>query len=310
MSQLPDWIGVDWGTSNLRAWGLSDDGDVLFERSSGQGMGTLEPLQFAPVLEALLSADLPMGADPIDVVVCGMAGARQGWHEAGYFDVPADLTRLGSEAVAPKISDGSPMRPRILSGLCQRGAGVEDVMRGEETQLLGLSVLKQGFSGVICMPGTHSKWVKLDGGIVQEFATAMTGELYDVLSTHSVLRHSLNGDLEGPELEPGIAAGLLQGLEAPERLSSQLFKVRSASLLSDRTADWCAGYLSGLLVGAEVAGFASWRDGSPVMIVGSERLGRLYGQALRAGGVQSEFVDATAATIAGLTQARKQVVHG
>src|SRR5439155_22401473 len=93
---------------------------------------------------------------------------------------------------------GTRFSPRILPGVCQRLTGAEDVMRGEETQLLGLGTLWPGFSGVVCLPGTHSKWVQLTGRRVERFATAMTGELFEVLRTHSVLRHSFAGPVQGP----------------------------------------------------------------------------------------------------------------
>ena len=147
---------------------------------------------------------------------------------------------------------------RILPGICQRQAGAEDVMRGEETQLLGLGTLWPGFDGVVCMPGTHSKWVRLAGRRVERFATAMTGELFEVLRTHSVLRHSLAGPLDGPHRDVGFEAGLDAGVASPQALSATLFKVRAASLLSARSPDWCAGFLSGLLIGSEIGAQRHW----------------------------------------------------
>jgi 2-dehydro-3-deoxygalactonokinase len=181
-------------------------------------------------------------------------------------------------------------------------------MRGEETQLLGLTLLRPGFSGTVVMPGTHSKWVQLDCGRLERFETAMTGELFDVLGTHSVLRLSLGGEQTGPATEEGVDAGLTAGLEAPERLTSLLFRTRAASLLSGKGPDWCSGYLSGVLVGAEVAGHRSWlQGGRPVPLLGSERLCRLYAAALNRIGVSSETIDVRQATLAGLSAARAQV---
>lgn len=159
------------------------------------------------------------------------------------------------------------------------------------------------------MPGTHAKWVRIEDGHVTAFATAMTGELFDVLRHHSVLRHSLGQELVGPETEKGIAEGLTHGLETPERLTSLLFRTRAASLLSNRPPDWCAGYLSGLLVGAEVAGYRSWLSAEPIPLIGSERLCRLYARALSMAGAQTETINADAATLAGLSAARAQIAH-
>ena len=196
-------------------------------------MGKLAREDYPGVLSGLLDEEV---SGVSEVVICGMAGARQGWLEAPYLDAPADLAGLIFSAVAPDMPD-SQLQPRILPGVCQKASGAEDVMRGEETQLLGLSALHPGFSGLVIMPGTHSKWALLDGTKIDRFTTAMTGELFEVLKTHSVLRHSLQGDLDGPERSEGFAAGLAIGIEHPERLTATLFKVRAGSLLS--------GYLGG-----------------------------------------------------------------
>lgn len=296
----PVWIAVDWGTSNVRAWGIAADGSMLFERVSPQGMGKLSAADYPGVLAALLGDDA--GAEsPLDVLICGMAGARQGWREAPYVETPADLRRLAAGGVVPPFPEGS-LRPRILPGICQRTP--EDVMRGEETQLLGLNALRPGFSGTVIMPGTHSKWVQLEGATLLGFSTAMTGELFDVLGTNSVLRHSLGGEQLGPATEDGVSAGLEAGLEAPELLTSLLFRTRAAALLSAKGTDWCAGYLSGVLVGAEIGGHRPLPGEAPIPLVGSPRLCRLYAAGLKRIGVASETIDATAATIAGLSAAR------
>ncbi|MGO4836807.1 2-dehydro-3-deoxygalactonokinase [Rhizobiaceae sp. 2RAB30] len=178
MSGATDWIAVDWGTSNLRVWGIDADGAVTFANSSEKGMGKLERAAFPAALSEVLAGHVEPGADPYDVLISGMAGARQGWMEAPYVEAPADLDALLASAVRPEMPDPH-LSPRILPGVCQRGQGAEDVMRGEETQLLGLSALLEGFSGTVVMPGTHSKWAELDGRTVRRFATAMTGELFD-----------------------------------------------------------------------------------------------------------------------------------
>jgi 2-dehydro-3-deoxygalactonokinase len=179
-------------------------------------------------------------------------------------------------------------------------------MRGEETQLLGLLALRPGFEGTAILPGTHSKWVEIRGGKLVRFSSAMTGELYEVLSQHSVLRHSFAGETMGPATEEGIAAGLEAGLAHPELFTALAFRTRAAALLSQKGADWCSGYLSGLLVGTEVGGHRDWLTGNVVPVVGSARFGRLYGQALKLAGVASLAIDASEATIAGLKEARNE----
>jgi 2-dehydro-3-deoxygalactonokinase len=292
------WVAVDWGTSNVRAWGIAPDGSTIFTRQSDQGMGRLTRDGYPAVLAALLDN----AAAPGEIVVCGMAGARQGWIEAPYLETPADLTRLAAGAVRPA---GTPYDVRILPGICQRGEA-EDVMRGEETQLLGLLGLRPGFEGTAILPGTHSKWAQIENGRLVRFATAMTGELYEVLSQHSVLRHSFSGNTEGPETEAGIAEGLRAGVENPALLTAAIFRTRAAALLSGKGADWCSGYLSGLLVGAEIGGHRDWLTTAPVPLIGSARFARLYGAALNLIGAEGIAIDAADATIAGLKQARAQ----
>lgn len=303
--QTPEWIGVDWGTSNLRLWGLGRSGAIVFSDMSDQGMGRLSPNDYPEVISALLAPHLPVDCTNIPVMVCGMAGARQGWREAPYLDVPTRLDRIGAGAVDPGMP-GAGLRVRILPGVCQREAGREDVMRGEETQILGFLDSRPGFVGIICLPGTHSKWVEVSDGQIVRFATAMTGELFALLSAQSVLRHALNGMQSGPNMDDGLDAGLFDGLGTPDCLSSHLFRTRAAGLLSGRTPDWCAGYLSGVLIGAEIAGYRAWRATTPVVLIGSAALCARYATALARDGAASETVDATAATLAGLAAGRRQ----
>ncbi|ODT76438.1 MAG: hypothetical protein ABS76_31265 [Pelagibacterium sp. SCN 64-44] len=302
MSIIADWVGVDWGTSNLRAWGLAPDGSVAFERVSPKGMGRLTRPEFAPALAELLADVTPARAGPLDILVCGMAGARQGWLEAPYMEAPADLARLLDGAVRPEMEDRR-FAPAILPGVCQH-APAPNVMRGEETQLLGLAAENPGFSGVVCMPGTHSKWARLEGTSILDFSTAMTGEIFETLRSHSVLRHSLNGDLEGPGRAEGFVAGAADGLERPESLLGTLFTVRAASLIADRQPDWCAGYLSGLLIGTEIGSNRHLIGNAPVPLIGSAGLCALYAQVLAMIGIKGEPQDAAAIVLAGLKAAR------
>jgi 2-dehydro-3-deoxygalactonokinase len=297
-----EWVAVDWGTSNVRAWGITSENEVAFTAASDKGMSRLARDAFPAALDDLIGTHV---TGPLEVVICGMAGARQGWLEAPYLETPANLNELSRGAVRPQGADLR-LAPRILPGVCQRADGREDVMRGEETQLLGLLHLHAGFSGAAVLPGTHSKWVEIRDGHIVRFETAMTGELYELLARHSVLRHSLVGDLDGPARDQGIAEGLEAGLANPELLTSRVFRARSAALLSGKGADWCSGYLSGLLIGSEVAGHRDWLGDGAVPLIGSAHLSRLYAAALERIGRQSFAIDAADATIAGLKEARAQ----
>lgn len=302
MTDIVDWVAVDWGTTNLRAWGIAPDGSVALERQSDQGMGKLNRDAFPAALSAVLDGVVSAHDGPLDVLICGMAGARQGWLEAPYLEAPTDLRALLMGAVHPQMPDRS-YAPAILPGVCQK-AGSDNVMRGEETQLLGLAALQPGFSGVVCMPGTHSKWAQLSGTHIEHFSTAMTGEIYEVLRTHSVLRHSLAGDLDGPGRAEGFATGARTGLEHPEQLLGTLFQVRASALLSGRQPDWCAGFLSGLLIGSEIGSNRHLIGERPVPLIGSSALCALYAQALGMIGATGVPQDTTKIVLAGLKAAR------
>lgn len=301
MTTSVEWIAVDWGTSNLRGWGIAADGSVVFEKSSPKGMGKLQREEFPAALAELLDGVTANG-NKLEVLICGMAGARQGWLEAPYLEAPTDLRGLLEGAVRPDTGNDR-ITAAILPGVCQK-AGADNVMRGEETQLLGLAALNPGYSGMVCMPGTHSKWAQLSGTRIEHFSTAMTGEMFELLRTHSVLRHSLTGDLDGPGRNEGFKAGAETGLAHPEQLLGTLFQVRAGSLLSGRQPDWCAGFLSGLLIGTEVGSNRHLIGTAPVPLIGSPALCALYAQVLTMAGASGAPKDATEIVLAGLKAAR------
>ena len=302
MTESVEWVAVDWGTSNLRSWGIAADGSVVFEKTSPKGMGKLTREEFPAALAELLDGVIAARSGKLEVLICGMAGARQGWLEAPYLQAPTDLRGLLEGAVHPDMGD-SPIRASILPGVCQK-AGADNVMRGEETQLLGLASLNPGYSGMVCMPGTHSKWAQLSGSRIERFSTAMTGELFELLRTHSVLRHSLTGDLAGPGRAEGFKAGAEAGLAHPEQLLGTLFEVRAGSLLSGRQPEWCAGFLSGLLIGTEVGSNRHLIGDQPVPLIGAPALCALYAQVLELAGASGAPKDATEIVLAGLKAAR------
>lgn len=308
MTEPVDWIAIDWGTSNVRAWTMSPENAIIANTQSDKGMGRLEPQQYPSVLDELIADLPPLTKSTTDIVVCGMAGAKQGWCEAPYIKTPASLATLGQNAVTPPGLDNTKYNARILSGICHNVLGQEDVIRGEETQLLGYLSENPDFNGVVCMPGTHSKWAQLDNSRVEKFTTAMTGELFEILSEHSVLRHSLADTAADTDQTNGLNAGLSTGIDAPDKLTGNLFKVRAAALLADRSPNWCKGYLSGLLIGAEVAGHKDWIGTQSVPLIGSDKLCAIYAQALKMIGASGFAIDTTKATLAGLTAAREQIV--
>ncbi|MCB2114736.1 MAG: 2-dehydro-3-deoxygalactonokinase [Rhodobacteraceae bacterium] len=301
--QRTAWIAADWGTTSLRCWAMAADGTPLDAAQSGDGMGSLAPEDFEPALLRLISDWLPPdGAGPVQVVICGMAGARQGWIEAPYSAVPcppvgASLARAAAND--PRIAVG------IVPGLSQ--ARPADVMRGEETQIAGLLAARPGFDGVVCLPGTHTKWAHVSAGEVVSFQTCMTGEIFALLAVRSVLRHALPGE----EIDlPAFLAAVSDAMTAPQALAARLFGIRAESLLHGLPAPTARGRLSGLLIGQELAGTKPYWLGREVIIIGAPGLSALYAQALGTVGVAAEAAETTRLTLAGLAAARAVAAGG
>lgn len=277
---------VDWGTSNLRIWLTDSQGEVIGERQSTEGMGSLDQAAYPAVLEGHLSA---LGApSDLPVVVAGMAGARTGWREAPYVETPAPLVGLFQHAVQP---NGVSRPVYILPGVCQREGGAYDVMRGEETQLAG--ALEQGLDNALfCLPGTHSKWALVEDGQVRRFSTVMTGELFQLISRQSILRLSVPEDGDA-EADPDIFdTAVAQALEPEFALTSVLFSIRAEGLLSQGGKVNPAARLSGLLIGAEIAAIRDdlLRHGKAYLI-GTGKLTRLYARAIAKAGGEPVLLD-------------------
>lgn len=293
---------VDWGTSHLRVWLLDTVGNVLAERRSAEGLLSVPPQGFAAILEKHLS-DLQSQPD-LPVVICGMAGSRQGWVEAPYVTVPTELGAVLASAVQVAASA---REIRIVPGIAQRDADAPDVMRGEETQLAGIAALASG-SHLVCMPGTHSKWVDMRDGTLVGFRTWLTGELFSLLSRQSILRHSVAGaDAAVSPDSSAFRQACAEALADGGDISARLFRIRAAGLLAGLSPDDAAAALSGLLIGAEVAsaGQRFGRDKRPVTLVGSAALAPLYGAALEMAGHEVHIADADAAVRAGLFAAAR-----
>lgn len=277
------WIACDWGTSSLRVWAM-DGAQARDHAGSDRGMGTLAPAEFPEALAELLSPDWPG-----PVIACGMVGARQGWIEAPYARVPCAALPEGMTR-APGDRD-----VYIIPGLAQ--SAPPDVMRGEETQIAGFLALNPGWDGVICMPGTHTKWVHVSAGEVVSFRTVMTGELFALLSGNSVLRHSMEGAWSDEAFDAAVSATLSR----PERLAADLFSLRAASLLEGQSDGMAR--LSGLLIGADLAATRPFWLGQQVAIVGGSTQAGVYSRALEAQGLPVTVARADAVTLAGLTAA-------
>lgn len=294
---------VDWGTSSFRGWLMSAGAEVLAESRGGEGMlhcAAAGEGGFAAVLrQHLARLDAPSGAP---VLICGMAGARQGWAEAPYLELPTRLDALHEGA----LRIDAPGDIRILPGIAQARADRPDVMRGEETQLLG--VTEPDFSGLVCIPGTHSKWIRIDAGRIVEFSTYMTGELYSVIAQHSILAHAVEVNGPPPADSKAFGEGLATALAAPTALTASLFRLRAAQLLGFERRTEGSARLSGLLIGTELAD--AMRQHGPlrsVRLIGAGALGRLYEVALAAQGLDVTTVDAEQASRLGLAKAASKI---
>ncbi|MDP3960372.1 MAG: 2-dehydro-3-deoxygalactonokinase [Pseudorhodobacter sp.] len=294
----PDWIAVDWGTTHLRAYAMGSDG-VLAEVASDDGMSHLARDGYEPALRRLVAPWLTAG-ETTEIIACGMVGSRQGWVEAPYRDTPCTPLDPASLVTVP-VAD-SRLRVRLVPGL--RQIRPADVMRGEETQIAGALAAMPGFDGVLCLPGTHSKWVRISAGEVVSFQTCMTGELFALLSTQSVLRHGMGS---GEWDEHSFINALCDAISQPEKFSARLFALRAEALIANLPAAAARARLSGLLIGIELAATRPYWLGQQVVIVGATKLAATYAAALAAQGVVARTLPAAACTIAGLAFARSSI---
>lgn len=287
------WIGVDWGTTNLRAYAVNHQGSLIDELESDKGMGRLKSNEFENALIDLIEPWLH-STKVIPVFACGMVGARQGWQEANYRSVPCQPV-TNSNLTHLKTSDPR-IHVQVLPGLSQ--ASPPDVMRGEETQIAGFLSNSPDFSGAICLPGTHSKWVKVYNGVVDSFQTFMTGELFDLIATQSVLRHSVAQTGEDLAVFTDAAK---TAIEKPETTLTNLFGIRASFLLENTNPEAERARLSGMIIGQEI-GLARhfWQDKS-VVIIGSNSLVPKYSGLLKSLVTDIHVIPAKEATLCGLS---------
>jgi len=294
----PAYVAVDWGTSSFRLWLVDRAGKVLAERRSGEGMLTAAKTGFAAVLQSHLAA-VEAPAD-LPVLICGMAGAKTGWVEAGYVDTPAPLAAILKQAARVP---GEARDIRILPGIAQRDTAAPDVMRGEETQLLGALGLQAAGEAMVCMPGTHSKWVRVKDGTVASFSTFMTGELFSVVSRETILSLAV-ANAEDAEDVASFEAAVKAAFEAPAFAANLLFGARARQLLFGGTPAAARETLSGTLIGVELAaGLSGAVPKAGITLVASGRLAALYRLAFDTLSVTVQQVEADEAVRRGLSMA-------
>lgn len=282
-------IAVDWGTSALRVALVGEDGRVERRAESTDGVLRVRDGDFAGVLDRTTA-----GWPSLPVFAAGMIGSRQGWREVPYLPCPTGLDELAT-ALA-EVAPGVFIVPGVVATSAE---GIPDVMRGEETQALGTGMS----DGVVVLPGTHSKWVRLERGRIVSFTTFMTGEVFAVLAQHSILGRLMAGDAED---DAAFARGLARGREENGALLHDLFSVCTLGLFGAIPETGLRSYLSGMLIGNEIAAamrLAAMRlhAEAPRAVVGAPALMARYRQAFGIMlGKTPAAVDAEAATVRGL----------
>jgi 2-dehydro-3-deoxygalactonokinase len=286
------YIAVDWGTTNRRAYRIDSSGACVDEFEDGKGALSVPKGQFPAAAAEIRTrlGDLPM-------LLAGMAGSNRGWVDAPYVSCPARVDELVKQLVWASDRDA------IIPGLSYTGEGRADVMRGEEVQLLG-AVADGSVPGdaLVCHPGTHDKWVAVEGGRIVRFRTVMTGELFNLLKQHSILADLLKGEVAPND---AFAEGAAHGL-ANDDLPAELFAIRARWLLGKADEESCAAYASGLLIGCDVKIGLAGHD-RDVVVMGRPELTALYAAAIRQAGGEPVELDGEQCFLAGIKQIAERI---
>lgn len=274
------FIALDWGTSSFRAYLVDGEGRILEERDAPDGILTIQDADFEAVLERHIrdwETELP-------VLASGMITSKQGWIEVPYCPCPAGLDDIARHLHRHVTEEGRTVT--FVPGLNYESKGIPDVMRGEETQIFGM--LEDG-EGRFVLPGTHSKWATVRNGRITGFTTYMTGEVFAALRNHTILGRLMQ---EGDHDREAFARGVMTGLDHGERLLHVIFSARTLGLFNRIPAEGLPSYLSGLLIGCEMAGE---RKSGIVTLVGSPTLCARYSEAFAVAGRHAVIGDPQAA---------------
>lgn len=288
------FIAVDWGTTNRRAYRIGRDGALEAEMEDGNGILSIPAGSFPAAVDEIQTR---LGALPM--LMAGMVGSNRGWIEAPYVDCPASAADL-----AAGLHWVDPGRVAIVPGVAYRSGEAADVMRGEEVQIVGAVVAGLvPADGLICHPGTHNKWVTMLGGCIAAFRTVMTGELFNLLKSQSILADLL---VDPVRTEAAFESGVRRGLSG-EDLTAELFSIRARVLLGKAAREEASSYASGLLIGADIK--AGLKDGAQgeIVVMARPELSRLYAAALRVAGRSAREVDGEEAFLAGIKRIAENI---
>jgi 2-dehydro-3-deoxygalactonokinase len=277
-------IGVDWGTSSFRAYRMTEAGQIIARASASSGILQVKAGEFPNALCAAVGDWLADGETKI--LLSGMVGSRQGWVEAPYLPSPADPAAIGAALIRIPFDDADIL---LIPGLSDRDeAGTPEVMRGEETQIIG-ALNAIDLSGLVCLPGSHSKWARVTDGRIASFRTYFSGEAFAALRTGTILGRMMD---DAPPDDAVFARGVARSADGAHLLH-QLFGVRSLALFGELGTRQTASYLSGLLIGHEVRA-ALQADGT-VHLIGAAPLCALYADAIAICGGIARVIDEDAA---------------
>jgi 2-dehydro-3-deoxygalactonokinase len=287
----PALFAIDWGTTSARAYRVGTGGEVLEVRSAPLGVSQIHDGRFGEALARLLG---DWHDERAPRIACGMIGSRQGWVEAPYVACPALLSQLASGIV--RVPDG---KLAIVPGVSTRDTyGVPDVMRGEETQIVG-GVDPREERVLAVMPGTHSKWACVESGRIVDFMTFLTGEMWHVLLAHSILGRLAVQAQADARIGRGFARGVERGL-GPGNLAHDMFGARTLALTGELAGEEVGDWLSGMMIGREVRNARTWAhrhgyDGARVRLIGEDSLVARYATALAHADIAVERADSRAA---------------
>ncbi len=274
----PRLIGIDWGTTSFRAYLLGAGGEILRRLEARRGILHVEGGDFEGFFREQVEPWL--GEWDLPVIASGMITSRNGWIETPYLDLPAGPAELAENLTVHRLSSGQELR-FITGATALDATGAPDVMRGEEAEIVGL--LDLGVSdGLIVMPGTHSKWVRVESGRIASFETFMTGDVFSALREATILGKLMQGTNPAPQaFERGVRAG--HG--TPEALLHRLFHARTLPLTGVIGETETADFLSGLLIGTEIGAATSGSQTDRVAIVGRSDLAQRYADAMEIAGI-------------------------
>ena len=296
---------IDWGTSKARAWLVAPDGEILSRNLTNAGIRHISEGGFPAAYTHLTEGLSP---EPLPTLMSGMVGSRQGWVEADYLDCPVEVSGLAQKlTTVPGAS-----HIRIVPGVHSLTAsGNHDVLRGEEIQIAGaLELNGRRDQQLFCLPGTHSKWVTVKDDVLVDFHTSMTGEIFSILSEHSILAAmfpdiSATGDISKAGFDLGLQRAGNDG-----GILHHLFSVRSEALFATIAPKDLRGYLSGILIGHEVHEMMTLKNRNiPVVVISDSHLGGLYVRAITKYNGTACALETEQVTIAGLRQVQTQAAQ-